>query len=811
MRCLSLLLGLLLTTVSYAQIFPLSDTRAMSPLMNNGEVRLDLTQVTRTNAFNLKQSIANDNVIELSSSVQRVEKPFTFISETKSDLLKMGFNIRDTSLNAAFGSTKYTDGQNTADTNTVNINLTRDKYSISYLTQKGTLNDIGNLDAQTIGVAMPFLGGDAKFVSGFADKLENWTPVHETQRELFLPFNSLIKGAAYKTASSSRLVNGVLTAATDSEEYTLPLDLLWKGAFYQHGNAMQLASGVKTESETSIYKIPLDRIIKGMSYTYANSDVLTNGVQTGKNLTEQYVIPLDRLIKGASYSFNDTQVMEKGVFTTYNTTGQYVVPLDRLIQGASYSRVDQTLLENKVLVDRFQEGLSFPINLLSKGSTIAYHNNEYRLHGDANWADNTGVTITSPLQLFGIPLDSVYTYVLEDPSGLSGSRFSTQLKVPTRAWGKLITNTHSVAINTLGQDTIQSNFAVPFKGGDLTLGRTAIDDHNASNTTYTIGTPTIGLFSNLTSQASFLFYTSDNASAAQKRTFNLAWNPNSKLTAKMDMVNSDLNPAEHYNMNLTTGYNLSSNRTLNFGYFEKDLPDNTFSIQKKAVFTQNGNVKFNASLLQLETNGQTTSPLANWDVSYGDAKNLSLVAMYQRYDPTKTVEWIEPTMGMEMKHNGSTIDWAYKYQGSVGRLAPLNVIDTIIRMGDHTNLQLTYTNNGLDPLDTKQQLIRMGHTYDCALKSKIGDFDLVTAIRNYDTNNSWSLSLGDNSGSSKASFTYQSGDFSPLVIGGRRTDNIIGFQYEKIFRENEKLLMKYSSYQLDDTNAEGRIELNVAF
>jgi hypothetical protein len=709
--------------------------------MSNGEVRLDLTQVTRTNAFNLKQSIANDNVIELSSSVQRVEKPFTFISETKSDLLKMDFNIRDTSLNAAFGSTKYTDSQNTTDMNTVNINLTRDKYSISYLTQKGTLNDIGNLDAKTIGLAMPLFGGDAKFISGFADKLENWTPVHETQRELVLPFNSLLKGAYYKSASSSRLANGAVASATDSTEYNIPFDFLWKGAFYKHSDAMQLSNGVLIESASSLYQVPLDRLIK----------------------------------------------------------------------GASYSRLDQTLLESKIIVDRFQEGLTLPMNLLGKGATIAYHNNKYRLHGQSDWADSTDVTITSPLQILGIPLDSVYTYVLDDPSGSRGSRFSTQLKLPTRINGRVITNTHTVSINTLGQDTIQSNFAVPFKGGDLTLGRTAIDDHNASNITYTIGTPTIGLFSNLTSQANFLFYTSDNASVAQKRTFNLAWNPSPKLTAKMDMVNSDLNPAEHYNMNLTTGYNLSSNRTLNFGYFEKDLPDNTFSIQKKAVFTQNGNVKFNASLLQLDTNGQTTSPLVNWDVSYGDAKNLSLVAMYQRYDPTKTVEWIEPTMGMELKHSGSTIDLAYKYQGSMGRLVPLNVIDTIIRMGSNTNLQLTYTNNGLDPLDTKQQMIRIGHTYDCALKSKIGDFDLVTAIRNHDTNNSWSFSLGDNSGSGKASFTYQSGDFSPLVIGGRRTDNIIGFQYEKVFRENEKLLMKYSSYQLDDTNSEGRIELNVAF
>jgi len=810
MRCLALLLGLLLTTVSYAQIFQLSDTRAMSPLMGNQEVRLDLTQVTRVNAFGFKQAFSN-NTLELSRSIQRVEKPFTFISETQTDRFGLGLNFHNTLVNAAFESTQFTDSKNTTDLNTVNINLTRDRYSVSYLTQKGTLNDIGNLNAKTIGVAMPFLGGDAKFVSGFADKLENWTPVHETQRELFLPFNSLIKGAAYKTASSSRLVNGVLTAATDSEEYTLPLDLLWKGAFYQHGNAMQLASGVKTESETNIYKIPLDRIIKGMSYAYANSDVLTNGVQTGKNLTEQYVIPLDRLIKGASYSFNDTQVMEKGVFTNYNTSKQYLVPLDRFLKGASYSRLDQTILENKVLVDRFQEGLSFPMNLLAKGSTIAYHNNEYRLHGNTNWADSTDVTITSPLQLFGIPLDSVYTYVLEDPSGLSGSRFSTQLKVPTRAWGKLITNTHSVAINTLGQDTIQSNFAIPFKRGNLALGRTYIDTAGASNTTYTMETPQVELLSNLTSQANFAFYMPDNTANLQKRAFNLVWAPSKKATTTMSWINSELNPAEHYNMNFATGYNISENRKLNFGYFEKEMADNTFSIQKQAVFTQAGNMTLNASLLQMENNGAVTSPLANWDVSYGDIKNLSLAAMYQRYDPAKTIQWIEPTMGIEMKHDGGTIDMAYKYQGSAGRLLPLNVVDSIIKLSDNTNLQLTYTNNGIDPLDAKQQLIRIGHTYEAALRGKLGSFNILTAIRNYNADSSWSFSLGDNNGSGQFSLIYQAGDFSPLILGGVRTENIFGLQYEKVFRENERLSFKYNSYQLYGTNAEGRLEFNMTF
>lgn len=561
------------------------------------------------------------------------------------------------------------------------------------------------------------------------------------------------------------------------------------------GEELKYASGFNTSIEknntigTDIKEIiiPFGKIIRNTTYRMSDKTIYTNSKLTARNMSENIEIPINFLINGGSLKYDRNITLVSGKPQVDSTTKQMIIPLKFIDDKAEYSFIEQNINNNTMERHSF----SIPIN---KTSLVYQQTNN-------NYIKTEDLIVNNFVE-FKIPLSFVFSYIQDQKSGKTDSRFNTTIKVPLSLFDKTIENEHVLAFSTLGQDNIQSNFVIPTHYGPVMASRIAkISKKNEKLTTYTVSSPKID-FMGLNLSANYLLL-DDEKQNKEKRTIDVSWMPNKKSSSSVLFGMNEIDLKEYRTTNLKSEYSFSENSKLYFQYLENDTRNQNSSEKTHFIFNH-VNEDFSLKTSLINVNPKQESLLRSLETTFGQEENVKVSASLTNYDPNKLNELQETSLGIEAKHSSEDNNILVKYQRNANRI-PMFLIGTYFKI-DNSIIKIERVENPEDPKDNKK--IREGNVWNLSLNKR----NIQTNIRFYD-DNCWlnlNLSEGDRNKNGVLVLSYQDGDFINNSQN-KKLESSFNLKYDKQWNDEGNLSLTLSQEKAPVENTEARIDFNLKF
>lgn len=561
------------------------------------------------------------------------------------------------------------------------------------------------------------------------------------------------------------------------------------------GEELKYVSGFNTSIEknntigTDIKEImiPFGKIIRNTTYRMSDKTVYTNSKLTSRNMSENIEIPINFLINGGILKYDRNLSLVSGKTQVDSVTKQMIIPLKFIDDKAEYSFVEQNINNNSIERHSF----SMPIN---KTSLVYQQINNNHIKTENLIVDN--------FVEFKIPLSFVFSYIQDQKTNKTDSRFNTTIKVPLSLFGETIENEHILAFSTLGQDNIQSNFVIPTHYGPVMASRIAkISKKNERLTTYTTSSPKVD-FLGINLSANYMVL-DDEKQKKEKRIIDVSWNPNKKTSSSVMFGMNELDLKEYRTTNLKSEYLFSENSKLYLQYLEADTKNQSSSEKTHIAFSHiDENFSLKTSLINLNPNQE--SLLRSIETTFGQEENIKVSASLTNYDPAKLNELQETAIGLETKHNSGDNDILIKYQRNANRI-PMFLIGTSFKIDD-TIIKIARTENPEEPKDNKK--IRKGDVWDVSLSKR----NIQTNVRFYD-DNYWlnlNLSEGDRNKNGILVLSYQNGDFINNSQN-KKLESSLNLKYDKQWDDAGNLSLTLSQEKAPVENTEARLDFNLKF
>lgn len=676
-------------------------------------------------------------------------------------------------------------------TDSFSLKLPTNYGNFSFLNSNTEVNNITTAEERQLKAEIP-INTKGLYTGNFTRKLQNNKDIETNEYTIMYPFSSK---HSVSFQHSNSFTNDKLTS--DKEEFKIILPLFGEDTKYVNSSSNNNSN---KEYKKEIL-LPLTKLFQNSVYKMTDNISYINSIIKTRNMSENVIIS-DFLIKGSKFSYDRNIQISSGKTQSDLLTRQVLIPLEFLSKGSSYQFISQRKSLSNI-TDCDQNILKVPFKNISFIYTNSSIDTNNKQTNSINQYD-----LSYQFKLLGILLNNNYSYIDNNITEKTDSRFFTTIKFPI---GNKLTSDNTLSFSTLGQDKIVSNFNVPFNFGILKLSRTYIDEQNDNkdNTTYTVESPKIQLpIHNMTMKGNMLIYEQRGQDTKEKKNVNLEWQPTTTLKTSLTLESNELVAKETDSITVETSYAMSKRTNMNLQYLEKqqldsiDKAQTTFFVQHE---DKSHDLLIKSTLVDI--NGTEDYPIfRNIEVNVGNSKTFQISAKMIDYDTKKLIPLNDDVYSFEFKRKGLSLQYR-----TIDRKLPLFGINTLLEIGDTTELKLSMENNGLNPNDSKKTQIREGTVFDLGISKKVSNLSLQANMRNYEDDNWYNIEIGSNQKKEESfSLSYKSGDFIPSNQKVT-TESLFSLNYSKKLDNDGKILIDISKQVTDKDNIEAKAEININY
>lgn len=664
---------------------------------------------------------------------------------------------------------------------------------MSYQQEKTILNDQIHHDKRAFQIKAFLLNQPIEYKYDHNQNLNNKFNNIDLINYLSIPITIGNTQASFLFNDNKTISNDLLISQNKTEQ--IILSLFEKEFKYSFNSITSQNKGNIITNDNNEFIIHFNETV---IYNMSDIKQYINNNLTTRDMNENIIIPLDKIL-GANLSYNKKITLITGNTQVNTETQTIFIPINFIINGASYQFITQNQSQNNQLSKNTKQHIiKIPF---SNKANLNY------LLAEENQEIIQKIDIFYPLIIFGIPLNETsYSHIIL-PDKNTDSRFFTNMQIPFSIFGKEIWNQNSISFSSLGQDKITSSILVPFNNEQIKLTHSTLSEPDIK--TYTIETPTIPIINNTCLSANLWSQNSD-----QKHKININWDPLEQLGFAISMVSNDINSQKQRINTLDTFYKLDTQTEVNLRYLESK-PLNNDENQTQSILSLQHNsedIALKTTLINIDKANQDYEIFNNIEFLFNnDPFELSFCTI--NYDNKKLIPLEKAEYGIDAKYINEKTGVSIKYQDNQSKSDGFLNVNVFLGFGDQTNIKLGYTDNGLDPIDIKQKIIRKGQVFDIGLDTQIlKDINVNINMRKYENNNWFNIGIagGEKEKAGKLSFLYKSGDFVDRNIK-TIPESTLSIQYDKQWSNLGNLLFVLSKDVVEIENIEAKVEFDIKF